>query len=222
MNKLANIIRTCGLVHLVYRNDKEPALRALVWDAAKLAGIKMGVVDQEGRELTGEEAKQLMAETNADIAKTGFQLPPPSCHTVAAVPEESHPDEPQSNGAIERAIKRIEDQARTLKLALGSRIGRRVPMNHPLMAWLLQHAATLLTHVHEDADGPTAYGRLHGATFRDEICELGETMMYYIPARNGKKMDPRWQLGIFLGRAWGSNQNFIGKTDGNVAGKSDC
>ena len=128
-----------------------------------------------------------MEDTRAIAKHNQTHLPPASGQTIAAVPEESNPGESQSNGAIERAIQNIEDHARTLKLAFESRIGMRIPMNHPLMALLLQHAATLLTHHLEDNDGTTAYDRLHGAMMRDKICELGETVMYYIPTRNRKR-----------------------------------
>ena len=216
VSKLAQVIRFIGLTHFVHRNDKEPALRALIWDATKLAGMRMNFIDNDGNELTEEQSKKLMDETRAIVKKNGTHLPPLPSHPIVAVPEESHPGESKSNGAIEMAIQRIEDQARTLKLALESRLGMRIPMHHPLMAWLLQHAATLLTHYDEDNNCTTAYDRLHGATMRDKICEFGETVMYYIPKRNRKQMDPRWQFGAFIGRAWGSNQNFIAKKDGTV------
>ena len=39
----------------------------------------------------------------------------------------------------------IEDQLQTLKLALESCIGKRIPMHQPVMTWLVQHAAMTLT-----------------------------------------------------------------------------
>ena len=66
------------------------------------------------------------------------------------------------------------------------------------MAWLLQHAATTLTRDLEDAGGLACDDRLHGATPRDRSAECAETLMYDIPKRNRKKMDLRWQFGVFF------------------------
>ena len=128
------------------------------------------------------------------------------------MPAESDPGEIQSNGAIEKTIQRIEDQARTLNFALWSLNGLRIPMHHPLVAWLLQHAATLLIHHFEDHDVTTTYDRIHGTTMRDKNCEFCKTVVYSLPARNRKTTDPRLQFGAFLGIALGSNQMFIGKS----------
>ena len=62
VQRLARWMRACGLVHFAYRSDREPAIRALMAEAAKLAGIK------------GEE--------DHDPDEDG----PPM-----AIPEESHP-----------------------------------------------------------------------------------------------------------------------------------
>ena len=96
---------------------------------------------------------------------------------MIAVTEETHPGESQSNGAIERAIQSIEDQLRTLKLALESRIGKRIPMSHPVMTWLVQHSTIVPARYLEDSEGVTGYDKLRGAMPRDRIAEFGKTIM---------------------------------------------
>ena len=44
--------------------------------------------------------------------------------TIVACPEHSHPGESQSNGKAEAAVKTLVNQARTLKVALESRLKR--------------------------------------------------------------------------------------------------
>ena len=87
--RLAKFLGECGLVHFTYKSDKEPALRALMREAVLLARVKG--VDEDG-----------------ELDWAGVQ---------AAIPEHSSPGEAASNGAPERAIQAIEDQARVLKLA---------------------------------------------------------------------------------------------------------
>ena len=63
---------------------------------------------------------------------------------ACAVPEYSAVGESASNGKAERAVQTIEDLARTLKSALEARIGARVGSTHPMMRWIVRHAALIL------------------------------------------------------------------------------
>ena len=92
---------------------------------------------------------------------------------MLAVPEHSHPGESQSNGLAERAIRSIEDQVRVLKAALEARLSARIPSSHPMMSWIVHHAAFLLNKYHLKPNGRTAYGELHGRETIDRIAELG-------------------------------------------------
>ena len=77
----------------------------------------------------------------------------PECSAVGASP---------SNGRAERAVQAIEDQLRTVKSAIGSRIDSRIPSDHPVMRWLVEHSASLLNRFKVHGDGNTAYHALHG------------------------------------------------------------
>ena len=48
------------------------------------------------------------------------------------------------------------------------------------------------------------------------MCEFGETVMWFVPKKLRSKLDQRWRYGVFLGRALGSDQNFIGVNSGEV------
>ena len=58
-------------------------------------------------------------------------------------PEASAVGESQSNGKAEDAVQRIEDLVRTYKAALESRIKTQVTVTHPVMKWMVEHAAAL-------------------------------------------------------------------------------
>ena len=63
---------------------------------------------------------------------------------AGAVPETGAVGESQSNSRAERAVQTLEDQLRTLKAALESRIQARVPSTHPVVRWLIEYSATIL------------------------------------------------------------------------------
>ena len=95
----------------------------------------------------------------------------------------------------------VEDQLRTMKIALEDRLAVKIPLEHPLTRWMVEHAAMLLTHYHvSPEDGKTGYERLHGR-HRARMPEFGETVFWYVPKKNRHKMDPRRRAGAFLCRA---------------------
>ena len=63
---------------------------------------------------------------------------------------------------IERAVRSVKDQVRTLRLALQGRIRRRVPQDRAVMTWLVQHSGDTITKCQAGVDGKTAYERIMG------------------------------------------------------------
>ena len=60
--------------------------------------------------------------------------------------EEHSPEyDPQANGSAEVGVRLLKGHLRTLRSCLESRIGFRVPVRHAVMAWLVRHAAALIT-----------------------------------------------------------------------------
>ena len=49
------------------------------------------------------------------------------------------------------------------------------------------------------------------------MTETGERVWRFGPFKQRAKLEPRWRNGIYLGRAWGSDQNYFGLFDGSVA-----
>ena len=49
--------------------------------------------------------------------------------------------ESQSNGVVEKAVRDVEDQVRTLKDALECRMSIRLGIKSSLLAWPVEHAA---------------------------------------------------------------------------------
>ena len=114
------------------------------------------------------------------------------------MPERTHPGESQSNGTAERAVRSIMDMVRTLKHALESRLRARITCSHPLIRWLVGHAAWVLNMYSLGADGHTPYGRLHGVEANERVAEFGERVSYVVPRKMRAKLDAFWRHGVFL------------------------
>eukprot|EP00969_Alexandrium_andersonii_P179014 7914297-Alexandrium_andersonii.AAC.1 len=52
--------------------------------------------------------------------------------------------EPQSNGFVENAVRQLKGLIRALMLVLQERIQGEVPVGHPVVLWLVEHAGELL------------------------------------------------------------------------------
>jgi hypothetical protein len=118
--------------------------------------------------------------------------------------QESHPAayDPSSNGSTENAAKQVANQIATLRSCLEERIAKRVPVTHCLFAWLVEHAAWLLTTRQRQSDGLTPHQRLRGRAFKTDMLGFGEACHYKVPkARGGRalegKLGNKWRSGIF-------------------------
>ena len=78
------------------------------------------------------------------IGRTGD--PRSNDEIIQLVPESSAVGESPSNGKAERAVQSIEDMTRTYPSALEDRIRAKIPTQHPVMRWLVEHAASMLNH----------------------------------------------------------------------------
>ena len=95
--------------------------------------------------------------------------------------EHSAEHESQSNGGTECGIRAVRGVFRTIKLCLEERIGQKIPPTHPLVAWLVEHAALLLNAMQVGEDGNTAWARLRGRDFGQKLLGFCEAVMYKQP-----------------------------------------
>ena len=127
---------------------------------------------------------------------------------VAAVDRvaEAHPPpyDSKASGSIENAVKLVQGLLRTMKLCLQERIGKHVPLQHPVVAWLVRHVAWSLNVRSRGVDGRTAYERLRGRPFSKRMLGFGEQALCKLPVKGAAheadgKLRSRWCRGIFLG-----------------------
>ena len=123
----------------------------------------------------------------------------------------------RANGFAERAVQTLEKQLRVLKLALETRIGEKLPVQHPLFAWLVEHSAHVLNNYLIGSDGKSPVQRLRGRAATQFTCEFGSPCMFRVVGKvEGGDMGERWFRGHWLGKKQGTEEHLVVKADGLV------
>ena len=99
--------------------------------------------------------------------------------------------------------------ARTLKEFIEISAEFTVPNDHPLMAWLVEHSATLLNLFKRTtgSDGLTAYCRWRGRHWRVPFPPFGDLVEYQ--RRSLTKKCKRYTVGIFWGIKIGTMERIV-------------
>ena len=74
--------------------------------------------------------------------------------------EKSPKDSPQSNGAVENAVERVEGLLRTINSELQDKLGSMFGPKSLIMPWLVRRVGFLLTRYAARQDGRTPWERL--------------------------------------------------------------
>ncbi len=131
----------------------------------------------------------------------------------------------QSNGGIEQGIRLVRGIFRSLKLCLEERIDKFIPIDHPVVHWLLEHACLLLNVSVRGEDGLTAWARVRGRAFGQQLVGFGERVLYKHPSK-GPQHAPQGNMGatggegVFLGFSRRSNTYLVITENGLVEARS--
>lgn len=129
--------------------------------------------------------------------------------------ENSPVGDSRTNGDAERAVQSIAAHVRTLKKGLEDRGGFKLSSDHPIIPWLVQHAADVINKYRVGPDGKTAYERWKGKPCTKEAIESGELVHYKLAKRHDRgKLEDRWNEGIFLGMQWRTGEYMVSTADG--------
>jgi len=145
---------------------------------------------------------------------------------VANITSETPPEyDSQSNGAVESGVRSIRGLFRTIRLCMEARIGKKLPIDHALVPWLLQHTCFLLNIKNRGADGLTGWARTRGRPFAQKILGFAEMVLYKFPTKGpgsapDGNMGARWGEAIFLGFSRASNTYILGTKDGIITARS--
>ena len=110
------------------------------------------------------------------------------------------PYDPQTNGAAENAVRLLKGTLRTNLLSLERQIRARIPLDHPILAWLVSHSANIRTMRVKGPDGRTAHQRARGAASSVRLLPFGEICRYKCRSQE-KSIGAgawRWSIRIWL------------------------
>ena len=131
--------------------------------------------------------------------------------------------ESQSNGTVEKAVQEVEEMLATLLSALEKHLGGRIPLEAPVVAWMISYAATLINYYRVGKDGRTPLERHRGEKTERPLAEFGE-LVHYLPLdrKNNTSHSPdvKYEDGVWLGVEMQSTEAIIGTPSGIVRARS--
>jgi hypothetical protein len=89
----------------------------------------------------------------------------------------------QSNGQAENAIRNVRGIFRTMRLCLEARIGKVIELDHPVLSWMLEHAAFVYTAIHKGQEGKTAWEKARGRPFAMHVVGFCEQAVFKLPSK---------------------------------------
>ena len=114
--------------------------------------------------MKGDNERSLQATIKAAMLKLKVEM-----KELEQISDEQPPKhDSQSHGSAESGVKSVRGPLRTLRLDLESRLERQIPVTHPLMHWLVEHAALLTTAMRVGEDGVTSWNPHSRAAFRPQ------------------------------------------------------
>ena len=106
------------------------------------------------------------------------------CRGLASISQEHPPTYgSQSNGGVEVGVKLIRGFFRTLKLCTEARIDKFIPVDHPVVAWLLEHTCLILSVRVKGSDGLIAWACVRGRAFNQRMLSFLENVFYKLRPR---------------------------------------
>ena len=96
----------------------------------------------------------------------------------------------------------VKGMLRTHRSNLETELEYRVPVRHPLIAWLVRHSAMIVNWIVKGPDGITAYHRVRSEPFKIRLLRVGEACCCKNRAQEPLSSSGdgrRWHKGMFVG-----------------------
>ena len=90
-----------------------------------------------------------------------------------------------------------------------------IPDEHPVLPWMVEHAAVILNKCEVGKDGKTSHERLKGKKATLLGIEFGEGVLFRRKPGQPKlaKLSSLWEEGIYLGHRAASGESVVGERD---------
>ena len=97
------------------------------------------------------------------------------------------------------------------------RLKIKIDAQHQTIPWLMRHAAFIHNKFAVGSDGRTPYERIKGKSFKKELLEFGESVLFMKPMTLGRnKFEVRWDDGVWIGIRDESGEHLIGTPEGVI------
>ena len=167
-----------------------------------------------GRIVVKSDGENAARDLMNELARKRKELP--------TVVETSKPYDSKSNGRAEGAIRRLESQVRTLKIATERNLGIVIDVHTPLFDWLVEHSADVLTKCAVGTDGRTPYERLKSKMYHGEMIEFASMVMVKLQGKlQGGILKERWIPGLWLVKRWSTDEHVVSAASGRVVRARD-
>ncbi|CAE7207180.1 RE2 [Symbiodinium natans] len=182
---------------LVCRDQKSGALFTGVANSKGAGDPYSMAFALEGMKFCGHPDMIVVSDTEPAIKSLGEELVKryPKKASSQPVPKGDH----KANGAAERAVLELSNQ---------------VTEDSLVFPWMVRHAGWLCTRYGIKHDGRTAYERLRGRTYKGEVVEFGEVVLFRISNQNLRKLEDRWSCGVWLGKSLSNDEHFVATANG--------
>ena len=112
----------------------------------------------------------------------------------------------------------VKDLIRTLKSSTELNLRTEIGPSHPLIPWIIEHAAQFKNRYMVSADGRTPTERVRGRGVQRPVYEFGEKVLFSLPAptRRGD-FGARFDYGIYLGSRPINGQAYVGTLSGVIS-----
>ena len=113
---------------------------------------------------------------------------------VEFIPRDPPTGDHKANGEIECMVREVKRQVRVLKTSTEEKLGRSVPQDHPLLAWMPRHGAFVMSRFRIGEDGKTPYERHTTRKWRRPMVHYGERIFFrplksYLEGKGTRKND---------------------------------
>ncbi len=178
------------------------------------------VIEKVCKDVEGFGHSALILKTDGEPALVAVQSKVIARREARTVPENPPAYDPKANGAIEKGVQDINARLRLIRIALQSRLGKKLPIRHPIFEWGIEHAAFIHNRFQVGHDGCTPWRRSTGRTWRQRIVEFGEQVLGKLAPRRAatrsktrtvykNKMASRWIKGTWVGMVDRSHENIL-------------
>ena len=87
-------------------------------------------------------------------------------------------------------------------------------LKHPAIVWLVRLVAWLMTRYITGRDGCSPFRRIFGQPYGGSICKCGEQVHYKMSGRPSSRVEPRWELGAWVGKMELTDEHLLGTLAG--------